>query len=72
MIFSAGDVRDLFSADDVDSVHENMKNYAKDHGYESDRESCFKIFKEKVRKVHSACSIVPSFEDTRIWNRTLL
>jgi hypothetical protein len=50
---SAGDVRDLYSAEDVDTIHENMKNYAKDSGHESDRDTCFRLFKEKVRKVRN-------------------
>ena len=44
-------MRNLFSPEDVETIHDNMKNYAKDCGHESDRDTCLRLFKEKVRKV---------------------
>lgn len=49
-VLTTGDLCNTFTSEDKDAIHESMVNFAKDSGYDTDRESCFGLFMEKVRK----------------------
>jgi dynein heavy chain len=49
-VLTTGDLRDAFTAEDKDAVHESLRNFAKDHGHVSDRDTCFQLFRARVMK----------------------
>ena len=47
-VLTTGDLRDAFTLEDKDAIYESMRNFAKDNGYDADRDTCFQLFQERV------------------------